>query len=96
MSTQRLYKDITDDIGKNALFAIMGRLSIRQRAVLSLRYLEGMGIGQVSYVLDMGYIRVIRHILNARIKLKLAMIISGYHDIPLKRFITAFGILTSI
>ncbi len=96
MYEQGLDKNGTDGIDQHILFAIMGRLSVRRRAVLPLRYLDGMDIGQVSYVLDMGYIRLIWQIFNAHIKLKLMMITSGYHTIPLKRFLTIFGKLTSI
>jgi DNA-directed RNA polymerase specialized sigma24 family protein len=96
MHTQRLQKDKTDCIGKDALFAIIGRLSIQQRAVLSLRCIEDMNLKEVSYILDSGYAQVIWHILTARIKLKFLMVTGGHHTFPLKRFITVFGKLTSV
>lgn len=53
MSRPRLRKEKSDGISKEILFAIRGRLSVQQRAILSLKYFEDMSLGQVSYMLDM-------------------------------------------
>ena len=94
MPKQQL-KNKSDRISKDILFAIMGRLSVRQRAVLSLKYFEGMSPRQVSYVLDIGCLRVLWHVLSIHMRLKLLLIINGYHAVTLKRVIAAFGQVTS-
>jgi len=96
MPKQQLNKDKSDGISHDVLFAIMGRLSVRQRAVLSLKYFEDMNLGQVSYVLEMGYFHVMWYILNTHIRLKLLLMFNGYYAIPLKRFIAVFGKLTNV
>ena len=95
MPKQQLNKNKSDRISKDILFAIMGRLSVRQRAVLSLKYFEGMSLRQVSYVLDIGYLRALWHVLSTHMRLKLLLIINGYHAITLKRLIAIFGQVTS-
>ena len=96
MPKQQLNKNKSDAISKDTLFAIMGKLSVRQRAILSLKYFESMSPRQVSYVLDMGYFRVLWHVLSIHMRLKLLLIINGYHAITLKRLIAVFGQMTSI
>ena len=96
MPKQQLHKDKSDRISKDALFAIMGRLSVQQRAILSLKYFEGMSLRQVSYVLDMGYLRVLWHVLSTHMRLKLLLIRNGYRAIGLKRLVAVFGKLTSV
>ena len=91
-----LWKEKPDGINKETLFAIMAKLNIQQRAILSLRFIENMSLEQVSYILNMGYLWVIWHLLNARIRLKLLLIINGYHAITLKQFMIVFGQVTSI
>ena len=96
MAIQRLYKDRTDGIGKDTLFAIMGRLSVRQRAILSLRYVEGMNLGQISYTLGIRYLGILSYLMIALIRLKLLLIIGRYRAITLKSLMTAFGKLTGV
>ena len=96
MPKQQLNKNKSDRIGKDTMFAIMGKLSVRQRAILSLKYFEGMSPRQVSYVLDMGYFRVLWHVLSIRTRLKLLLMINGYHAVTFKTLIAAFGQMTSI
>ena len=83
-------------INKESLFTIMGKLSVQQRGILSLKYCENMSLGQVSYILDMGYFRLLLDLLGAQIKLKLLLIMNGYHVIPLKRLMAVFGELTNV
>lgn len=72
----------------------MGKLSAQQRAILSLKYFEDMNLGQASYILDIGYFRVLWLFLNAHIRLKLLLIMSGHPVITLKRLIAAFDKFT--
>ena len=86
----------TVGINKEGLFAIMGKLSVQQRAILSLKYLEDVSVGQVSYILDMGYFRLLLHLLWAKIKLKLLLVMNGYRIIHLNRLLAIFGKLTGV
>jgi hypothetical protein len=83
-------------INKESLFTIMGKLSVQQRGILSLKYFEDMSLGQVSYILDMEYFRLLLYLLGAKIKLKLLLIMNGYRVIPLKRLMAVFGELTNV
>lgn len=96
MFKPRLRKEKSDGISKEILFAKMGRLSVQQRSILSLKFFEDMSLGQVSYILDMGYFQLLLYLLGATIKLKLLLIMNGYHVIRLKRLIAVFGELTSV
>ena len=95
MSKHRLHKDKPNGINKESLFTIMGKLTAQQRGILSLKYFEDMSLRQVSYILDIGYFRVLLLFLNAQTRLKLLLIISGHPVITLKRLIAAFGKFTS-
>jgi len=96
MCRPKLRKEKSDGINKETLFAIMSRLSIQQRAILSLKFFEDMNLRQVSYILDMGYFRLLLYLLVAKIKLKLLLIMNGYRVIPLKRLKAVFGELTNV
>lgn len=86
--------DKADNINNDTLFAIMAGLSIRQRAVLSLKYLERMEFRQIPYALETGYLKVFAYLLTAHIRLKLLLIINGCHSIPVKKAVAVFGKLT--
>jgi hypothetical protein len=96
MSKPRLRKEKSDGISKKTLFAIMGRLSVQQRSILSLKFFEDMSLGQVSYILDMGYFRLLLYLLGAKIKLKSLLVMNGYRIIRLKRLLAIFEELTSV
>lgn len=96
MAKKQLSKENFYRISKDDLFAIMGKLSIRQRAVLSLKYLERLEFGKLPYALEMGYFQVCWHLLTAHIRLKLLLMINGYRYISLKKIMITFGKLTAV
>lgn len=96
MSERNLNEDGSHEISKDALFSIMSGLTVQQRAILSLKYFEGMSIRQISYVVEMRWLRVICNILYIRVKLKLLSMCNGYNAISLKELLIIFRKITSI
>ena len=96
MPKRNLNEDRSHEISKDALFSIMNGLTVRQRAILSLKYFEGMSLGQMSYVMEMGQLKVLCNILYIRVKLRLLSIRNGCNGIPFKELIAVFGKITSI
>jgi len=97
MPKRNLNEDRSHEISKDALFSIMNGLTVRQRAILSLKYFEGMSFRQISYVVEMGWLEVLYSILYIRVKLKLlSMRRNGYKAISFKELIAVFGKITSI
>lgn len=63
--------DTQDDVG--ALRQAMGQLPIEQRAMLSLHYLDGMGIGEIAVVLGIPKGTVKSRMFHARNRIRQAM-----------------------
>jgi len=96
MSHNKLRSRNEVKINRDTLFTIMGKLSLRQRAVLSLRYFEKMSTEQIAYILGTGYCNIIWHLLTSHIRLKMDLITNGYRTLSLKGFLIRFRSSTKV
>lgn len=90
MSKKDLRKEKPIIINKETVLAIMGKLSYRQRSVLSLRHFEKMSWAHIAYIQKAGYLRVFWYLLGSHMKLKLLLMLYGHRNVSLKRFLVRF------
>jgi len=95
MFEQELDINGINEIDKSKVFALMGKLNVFQRNVLSLKYLEGMSHKETCYILGCGHFKVLFCLMITLIELKLLLIINN-RTITLENLIKTFGKITSV
>ena len=83
-----------NEMDANLVFAIMGTLNYRQRAVLSLRYFDKMSFSTISTIVDSSYLYVVFCLFFIRYSLRKRLVAIGLESGSLDSFIDLFGKLT--
>lgn len=91
MMCDRSKKNKTKEFGKT-VFEIMSKLSYQDRAILSLRYIEGMNVSEIAYALNSSYLGVYISLFKAKRLLKKQLASVGFR----KGFLPAIKIFEEL
>ena len=92
---QRFHQNNCGGINKDSLFSLLNKLTVYQRTVLVLSHFDKMTTEDISYILEIGYWKVIYYRLISSIKLKVLLVVFGYFS-SVDRFLGWFGQLTEV
>ena len=79
---------------KKAVWRAVSKLSYQDRAILSLRYFNGMHFSEIAYILDSSYLKVCILLFKARHFIRKQLASAGFRN-GLRPAINLFGELTA-